>query len=165
MEENQNKIIDITKDVFTRLGFDGEVKFLKDQNNDKKFPVLAIESTQDLSILIGKNGQNLSALEHVVKIIALRKLRSEGPEENKICNFILDINDYRSSKANYIAEVAREVAKRVMQTQRPEAMPPMSSYERRIVHTELTLFKEVNTESIGQEPRRRIVVKPQLITN
>ena len=76
---------------------------------------------------------------------------------------MVDVNNYRKARANYLIETAREAAQRVIQTQKAEALSPMTSYERRLVHTELAGYKEVQTESIGQEPHRRIVVKP-LIT-
>ena len=108
-------------------------------------------------MLIGKNGQNLGAFEHLVRLVASRRLAN--PESD--LHFIVDINDYRKSRTDYLIGVAKDVAQRVIQTQRAEALSPMSSYERRLVHTELASYREIQTESVGQEPRRRIVVKPQ----
>ena len=112
-------------------------------------------------MLIGKNGQNLSAFDHLARLLVNRNLGTIADQQS--INFIVDVNDYRKSRTNYLVDVARNVAKRVIQTQRAEALLPMNAYERRLVHTELALFKEVQTESIGQEPRRRIVVKPLLV--
>lgn len=168
-EEIKNKIIEITKDLLEKVGFDGEVKIsetggAKTENTapegNSSFSVVSIESDKDLSMLIGKNGQNLNAFDHLVRLVVARKLANAGNPAP--LNFIVDINDYRKSKTNYLIDVARNIAKRVAQTQKAEALPPMSSYERRLVHTELASFKEIQTESIGQEPRRRVVVKPQL---
>jgi spoIIIJ-associated protein len=155
--DTKNKIIEITKDLLSRVGFDGRVRFIENGPVDGRFATVSIESDGDLSMLIGKGGQNLCALEHLVRLIAARKM--PDPEGN--LNFIIDVNDYRRSRANYLVGVAREVAQRVIQTQRAEALAPMNSYERRLIHTELASFKEIRTESIGQEPRRRIIVKPQ----
>lgn len=170
MEENiRIKIMETVQDLLARAGFDGEVKLnesespsdAKDsaENSRAGFLVASIESDKDLSMLIGKNGQNLSAFDHVARLIVGRKL---GGDWGKTVNFIVDVNDYRKSRTNYLVDVARNVAKRVIQTQKAEALLPMNAYERRLVHTELALFKELQTESIGQEPRRRIVVKPTL---
>lgn len=171
MEENiKNKITETVQDLLKRVGFEGEVKLTesvlepeqKDSAEDKQAGLLvaSIESESDLSMLIGKNGQNLSAFDHVARLLVSRKLSVEASPAP--VNFIVDINDYRKSRTNYLVDVARNVAKRVIQTQRAEALLPMNAYERRLVHTELASFKELQTESIGQEPRRRIVVKPQV---
>jgi spoIIIJ-associated protein len=172
MEESiRNEIIKVVQDLLNRVGFEGEVKLndsvlpidTKSSVEDQKagFVIASIESDKDLSMLIGKNGQNLTAFDHVARLLVSRRLNTE--QDKPPVNFIVDINDYRKSRTNYLVDVARNVAKRVIQTQRAEALLPMNAYERRLVHTELALFKELQTESIGQEPRRRIVVKPTLV--
>ena len=156
MENHKDKIIEITRDLLNRVGFEGEVKLSENVSND--FLVVSIESDNDLSMLIGKNGQNLIAFDHVARLLVNKKLN--GYDGSPSINFMVDINDYRKSKTTYLIDVARNTAKRVTQTQKAEALPPMSSYERRLVNTELASFKELQTESIGQEPRRRVVIKP-----
>lgn len=170
--DNKNRIIEITKDLLNRIGFDGEVKLidgdspnsddgsLEQQEEKRNFTVVSIESDKDLSMLIGKNGQNLTAFDHIAHLLISKKFG--GIWGKNAPNFIVDVNDYRKSRTNYLVDIARNVAKRVTQTRRAEALLPMNAYERRLVHTELASFKEVQTESIGQEPRRRVVVKPQL---
>jgi len=159
-EDVKKEIVSTAKDLLQKIGFEAEVKLIENEHvAESNFFTVAVESDKDLSILIGKNGQNLNAFDHIVRLVVARKLAAS--EDKNGFNFIVDVNDYRKSKTNYLVEVARNVARRVSQTQRAEALLPMSSYERKLVHTELASFKEVQTESIGQEPRRRIVVKPQ----
>jgi len=157
-DDAKSKIVEIIKDLLGRLGFGGDIRVIENNSAGGRFATISIESNDDLGMLIGKGGQNLYALEHLIRLIAGRKL--VNPEGN--LNFMIDINDYRKSKANQLISLAREVAQRVIQTQKAEALSPMNSYERRLIHTELASFKEIRTESVGQEPRRRIVVKPQL---
>jgi spoIIIJ-associated protein len=157
VEDRKNKIVEITKDLLQRVGFEGEVKFAENGPSESRLATISIESDKDLSMLIGKNGQNLEAFERLVRLLASRKLVDQ---ENDL-HFIIDVNDYRKSRTDYLIGIARDVARRVIQTQRAEALSPMSSYERRLVHTELASYKEIQTESVGQEPRRRIIVKPQ----
>lgn len=111
-----------------------------------------IRTESDAKLLIGKNGQNLQALEHVVRLMAARR-----PE---VVSVSLDVNDYRKEKMSELVERVRQVAGRVRETKKSEALQPMTSYERRVVHTELASWHEVTTESVGQEPQRRIVIKP-----
>lgn len=170
VEDRKNEIIEITKDLLKKVGFDGEVRFVKSGPTGGRFATISIESDKDLSMLIGKNGQNLGAFEHLIRLIAGRRLARLSFAEQNLdgltdpeddLHFIVDINDYRKSRTDYLIGVAKDVAQRVIQTQRAEALSPMSSYERRLVHTELASYREIQTESVGQEPRRRIIVKPQ----
>ena len=156
-ENAKNIIVETTKDLLNRVGFKGEVKIIE---SNPEFFTVSVESDEDLSVLIGKNGQNLNAFDHIARLISAHKLMDT--EYKPIYNFVVDVNDYRKSKTNYLVEVAQNVAKRVIETGKAEALNPMSSYERRLVHTELASLKEIQTESIGQEPRRRVVIKPQL---
>jgi spoIIIJ-associated protein len=105
------------------------------------------------SMLIGKGGQNLKAFEHVVRMIWTR----QHPEARGL---VVDVNDYRKSVAAELASHARQIAGRVRETGRPEALRPMTSYERRIIHTELAAYADLASESVGQEPHRRVVIRP-----
>ncbi len=159
MEQKINKITEITKNLLEKMGLQGDVRFEENSLANNKLSVVSIESDQNLSLLIGKNGQNLNAFEYLVRIIAARSLADE--KNAGAPNFIVDINDYRKSRTMYLIGLVKETAKRVIQTKRAEALLPMNASERRLVHTELASYGELQTESIGQEPWRRVVVKPQ----
>ena len=105
-------------------------------------------------VLIGKGGQNLKALEHVLRLMWGR----QRPDEAR--GLVLDVNGYRQEVAAELATNVREIALRVRETRSPEALRPMTSYERRIVHTELATFSDLASESVGQEPHRRVVIRP-----
>lgn len=142
----------IVQTVVEALGFETAVEVFPNEK-DPTLKVVSVSSESDLSLLIGKNGQNLKAVEHIAKLITFKK----APEQ---ANFILDVNDYRKSRAHFVIQNAAEVANRVRETKKAEALPPMSSYERRLVHIELASHPEVETESIGEEPQRRVVIRP-----
>ena len=108
---------------------------------------------ENVRFLIGKNGETLRALEHVARLVCLRQL-PEG------CVLTLDVNDYRKSRAQEVVKVAKLAVARVRNTQKAEALDPMSSYERRIIHTELAACPDIATESIGEGTQRRVVIKP-----
>ena len=76
---------------------------------------------------------------------------------------MVDLNDYRKLRARQVVEKAVEAAHRVRVSKKAEALIPMSSYERRLVHVELASYVDIETESIGEEPKRRIVIKPLII--
>jgi spoIIIJ-associated protein len=157
MEDHKNTIIEITRDLLSKVGFDGEVRLVENDSSTGNFTTVSVESDKDLSMLIGKGGQNLYAFEHLVRLMVARKTANPVGD----FNFIIDVNDYRKSRTDYLIGLAKDAAQRVIQTGKAEALSPMSSYERKLIHTELASHKEIQTESIGQEPRRRVIVKPQ----
>ena len=96
----------------------------------------------------------MKALEHVIRA-AWARMQPGGP------SVTLDVNDYRREKQEELVQMVRTAIERVRNTNRPEALPPMSAYDRRLVHTELAAYTDVGSESVGQEPYRRVVIKPQ----
>ena len=155
--ETKTKLTEVAQSVLDRIGFSAEVSVLSLDETQSKLPVIRIHSENESGVLIGKNGATLDALEHVIRILVNKKF---SPDK---ISFILDINDYRKTRTQFLIDTARETADRVVQTSRSEALNPMSSYERRLVHMELASLKDIETESIGHEPRRRIVIKPSAI--
>jgi spoIIIJ-associated protein len=114
---------------------------------------VVIRSPDQGKLLIGKNGQNLRAFEQVVRAMTARH-DSTGK------GIVIDVNDYRRTRTIQLLDLARQIAGQVRATGKSEALPPMTSYERRIVHTELASWSDVATESVGLDPLRRIVIKP-----
>ena len=155
-DEIKNNLIQITREILGYLGLNDSSTIVVDQNIVGDLTV-SISSDDKIGLFIGKNGQNISAVEHLIKILLFRKFEKDNIRP---VNFSVDINDYRKLRSSFIIKTAREVADKVSQTRRSEALVPMSSYERKLVHTELASFKDVETESVGEEPRRRIIIKP-----
>jgi spoIIIJ-associated protein len=114
---------------------------------------VAIRTNEDGRLLIGKNGQNLKALEQVVRLVLMR-------QQQEYRGVVVDVNDYRAEQTQKLVESVHAAAVRVQQTRKSEALDPMSSYQRRVVHTELAVYSDLATESVGQEPHRRVVIKP-----
>jgi spoIIIJ-associated protein len=157
--EQKTKLSETVQRLIAPMNVPCEVVVREETTGDKEVVVAAITAPEDAKFLIGKNGQNLQALEHVVRSIFLKGVQT------KESALFVDVNDYKKSRADHVATLAREAVHRVRSTQRAEALTPMSPYERRIVHMELASISDITTESIGQEPSRRIVVKPYRITS
>lgn len=105
-------------------------------------------------ILIGKNGQTLTALTTLAKQ-AVYNIINTYPYIN------LDVENYKDKQIMHLERLAKNIAREVRTTGKEVKMDNMNSYERRIVHNILTNFKGVITESEGEEPNRHIIVKPQ----
>ena len=149
-KENLKKIKKITKDFFEKTTFKVEIEFLPQK--DLTLPIsLKMEEPQ---ILIGEGGQTLAEIQHLLKAILKRKVI----EENFYID--LDINNYKKKKIEYLKELARSAADEVALTKKEKTLLPMPAYERRIVHLELASRADVTTESIGQEPERKVVISP-----
>lgn len=106
------------------------------------------------NILIGKNGQTLSALQTIIKQVLQNKYNTK-------MNIILDVENYKEKQIKNLEYLAKRTAKEVSTTKIEAKLDPMNSYQRRVVHNILTNFKGVYTESIGEEPNRAIVIKPK----
>jgi spoIIIJ-associated protein len=150
--EQKNNLTEMIQRIIAPMNVACEVSVREEKAGDKEIIVASISAPEDAKFLIGKNGQNLQALEHVVRSVFLK--------QDKDLNLFVDVNDYKKGRATQVAALAKEAVLRVRNTQRAEALSPMSPYERRIVHMELASISDITTESIGQEPQRRIVVKP-----
>lgn len=115
--------------------------------------VVRLTAAEDGRFLIGKGGQNLRALETVI-----RGMLSRGREHP--IPLTVDVNEYRKQQHEELVGRIHTLATRVRETRKPEAMDPMTAYERRIVHTELAVYHDLVSESVGQEPHRRVVIRP-----
>jgi len=107
----------------------------------------------DLGVLIGRRGEKLASLQHLVNLIVAKK---EG-QYNRIA---IDVENYRGRREEQLRDVAERAAKRVSQSGKIIQLEPMPAIERRIVHLTLVENPKVRTQSVGVEPNRRIVILP-----
>jgi spoIIIJ-associated protein len=107
----------------------------------------------DLGVLIGRRGEKLASLQHLVNLIVAKR---EG-QWNRIA---VDVENYRGRREDQLRDVADRAAKRVIQSGKIIQLEPMPALERRIVHMALVENPSVRTQSVGVEPNRRIVVLP-----
>jgi spoIIIJ-associated protein len=152
IEQNKEKITATIKRIVGFMNLDCQVEIREESGPESKAMVVSIYTPDNVRFIIGKNGQNLKAFEHLVRAVL-----SKGGDAQ---NIVVDINDYKKSRASFVVDVAKQAVSRVRNTQKAEVLTPMSAYERRIVHMELASYPDVATESIGDEPQRRIVIKP-----
>lgn len=153
MDEKTTAIVKQTiEELIAKMGFVGSVTLLQSDNIEEGV-TCEISTDTDPNFLIGQHGVNLQALQHLARLI----VRKHIPEKIR---FTLDINKYRAQKNQSIIEQARGAAKEALSQGRSVFMEPMTTYERRIVHLELSQNSEVSTESVGEGESRKIVVKP-----
>jgi spoIIIJ-associated protein len=107
----------------------------------------------DLGALIGRRGEKLASLQHIVNLIV-------GRREGQHHRVAIDVENYRGRREEQLRDVAERAAKRVSQSGKIIQLEAMPAVERRIVHMALLENPKVRTQSVGVEPNRRIVVLP-----
>ncbi|MGH9269222.1 MAG: RNA-binding cell elongation regulator Jag/EloR, partial [Acidimicrobiales bacterium] len=107
----------------------------------------------DLGILIGRRGEKLASLQHIVNLIVARR-------EGQLNRIMVDVENYRGRREEQLREVADKAAQRVMQSGKIIQLEAMPAVERRIVHLALSEHNAVRTQSVGVEPNRRVVILP-----
>lgn len=149
------KKIDIEEDLIEKI---------KNILNDMSINIINIDTyyknntfyinlkTDNDSLIIGKNSKNLKALTTII----IKYLKNNELNEFK---FVLDVSNYKKHKEKKLIFLAKNVSKEVLKTGIEVNLDPMNSYERRIVHNALSNFKNIVTESSGEEPNRYVVIK------
>jgi len=109
--------------------------------------------TEDSRRLIGQYGATLQAMQYIVRLLI-------SAQTGRPSYATIDVNDYKAQQEQKIIDAAQEGAQKALRTDSMVILRPMSSYERRVVHVALQENKAVTTESLGQDPNRRVVIKP-----
>ena len=143
----------ILEDLMGHLGFDVRVEV---QTGDtSRLNVVGEGDEKDaLGALIGRKGERLSALQHLVNLMLSRRMGGWT-------RVLVDVEDYRGRRERQLRDLATRAAARVLETGKMLQLEPMPALERRWVHIALRDNPDVATQSIGEEPNRRIVVLPR----
>ncbi|OGZ23540.1 MAG: hypothetical protein A3A08_01575 [Candidatus Nealsonbacteria bacterium RIFCSPLOWO2_01_FULL_41_9] len=157
---NTEQIRSIIEDFFEKMALEVEVDVLP--QNGSTLPVNI--KTDEPQILIGQGGQTLFEIQHILRAILRKKIAQSEfvPEEQGFLYIDLDVNDYKKKKIDYLKELARSAADEAALMKQEKILEPMSAYERRIIHLELAGRADVVSESTGEEPERKIVIKPKI---
>ena len=133
-------------------------EFLQKIGQDIKYSITKKETGLEIAIngenagfLIGYRGETLYSLQNILVAIASKRLTTR-------VRVILDIEDYKGKREKTLEELAERMARRVIKTGKSVTLEPMKAYERKIIHSKLQNSNIVTTTSIGEEPRRRLVI-------
>lgn len=148
--EDIEKIEVFLKDLISKMGTDCELIF----SEDEEAISIDIEKSEDFKMLIGKSGETLESIQYILNIFARRNTSLEK-------RVYLDVNGYKKRKEESIREMAMTFAKKAIKYRKVMRLRPMNAYERRIVHATLHNMKGVFTVSEGDEPYRKVVIKPK----
>jgi spoIIIJ-associated protein len=112
------------------------------------------DEKEALGALIGRKGERLSALQHLVNLMLSKEIGAWT-------RVLVDVEDYRGRRERQLRELADRAAARVVETGKMLQLEPMSALERRWIHMSLRDHVGVATQSIGEEPNRRVVLVPR----
>jgi spoIIIJ-associated protein len=159
LEEQAEIAAEFIEGVITRLGIGADVEtafrdgtmYVEIVPSDDVEPD---EDEDDMGLLIGHHGQTLEALQDLTRTVV-------GNRTGQRARIVVDAEDYRKRQRARLENHARDVARRVARSGREEALDPMNAYERKIVHDAVAAMSGVETLSRGEDPERRVVIKPR----
>lgn len=134
------------KDFFEKIDKNTEYNIKVKENG-----IYVTVNNKNLGYLIGYRGETLYALQNILSAVAGKGI------ENKVRVF-LDIEGYREKREKTLEELAEKISKTVIKTKKSVTLEPMQAYERKVIHSKLQNNDKVETRSIGEEPRRRIII-------
>ncbi len=123
-------------------------------DEDGQRPVLVDIHGDDLGVLIGRRAEILNALQYIVNLMVSKQMESW-------VQVVIDVEGYRMRRDRQLRQMARRLAEQAVRTGRRQVLEPMAASERRIIHLELRDHPQVLTQSIGEEPARKVTIVPK----
>ena len=146
--EQAKKNVSEFLDVFLKQISTEDLKY--EVSHDKCYIYINIIGEKTNS-LIGYRGETLNAMQTLLTSVANKDIQER-------IRLILDISGYREKRKKVLEELAEKVSKTVIKTRKKVVLEPMTAYERKIIHSKLQTNTKVTTESVGEEPNRKVVV-------
>jgi spoIIIJ-associated protein len=148
VEANTERAGDFLEGLLDALDVDGDITTWVDEVGGH----IDLEGP-DLDMLVGSNGETLDALQELTRLAVLR-------QSKRRVRLLLDINGFRARQRERLVSVVRATAEQVIKSQEDHEFQPMTPAERKIVHDAVAAIDGVTTESLGEEPNRRVVIQP-----
>lgn len=137
------------KKVIVEMGIEAKIEMINNKN-EVKYNVYSNNNP----LLIGREGSTVDSLQYLT-----RQVIYKYTDQRIIC--IVDVGGYKQKRKMQLEIIATKVAKQVARTKIEAKLDPMNSYERRVIHSKLSDWRDVYTESVGEKPNRCIVIKPK----
>jgi predicted RNA-binding protein Jag len=144
----------LLEQLMQHMGFSVAVNIETGETNRLNVIGADDEEHEALGALIGRKGERLSALQHIVNLMLSREM-------GEWTRVLVDVEGYRGRREQQLREIAERAAARVVETGKMLQLEPMPALERRWIHLALRNHPAVGTQSIGEEPNRRVVVVPK----
>ncbi len=147
MEKKIKTVEKLARDLLSKLNLSGEAE----AKSDGQSILLDIELS-DPGILIGRNGQTLSDLQYLLRLMTNHQL-------GEFTYLTIDINGYRQRQKEQVEEEAARVIELVRETRRAQLLSPMPAACRKVVHVLIKEEEGLGTQSVGEDPNRRVLIR------
>jgi spoIIIJ-associated protein len=148
VEEDTERAGDFLEGLLDALDVDGDITTWVDEVGGH----IDLEGA-DLDILVGSNGETLDALQELTRLAVLR-------QSKRRVRLRIDINGFRARQREQLTAMVQAKVEQVIRTREDHEFQPMTPAERKIVHDAVAAMEGVRTESLGEEPNRRVVIRP-----
>ncbi len=156
--EGHDALLDQTESTISKLlfhmGMQAQVSAHYGEARDDRRPIMVDIRGTDLGILIGRRGETLAAFQYLSALMV-------GKASGQFVRLVVDVEGHRDRRERQLRQLARRMAEQVLKTGRKLTLEPMPASERRIIHLELRDHPAVTTQSIGEEPHRKITIIPK----
>jgi spoIIIJ-associated protein len=146
-EKPEEDVRQVLEDLLNKMKLDYRINNVEWEEGRVRINITG----KDMGLLIGRKGETLNAVQFILGLMVNRK------REERV-RVVLDVEDYRKKREQSLEALALRLSDRVKKTRKSVVMRPMSSQERRIVHTALQGDPHISTYSMGDEPNRKVVI-------
>ena len=152
-------VLDTTESIVSKLihhlGMKAQVSAHYDESSTDDRRTIQVDIRGDnLSALIGRHAETLTAFQHIASLMV-------GKQTQQWVQLIVDVEGYRDRRDKQVRQLALRMVDQVIKTGKKATLEPMTASERRVIHIELRGHPAVTTESIGEEPHRKVVILPR----
>lgn len=151
IEEQADAVADFVEELLGKMEIDAIAE--PTEENGRVYVDILDGEPDDMSLLIGRHGQTLDAIQELARQVVGRRL-------DERIRVLVDVEDYRKRRASRVIEQARDAAEQVLETGSERSLDPMDALERKIVHDAVAEIEGVRTESRGEDPNRFVVILP-----
>lgn len=146
-EKPEKEVCAVVEEILDKMGLYCKVESAEFTGDTVRINL----SGKDMGLVIGHKGETLDALQFIVGLMINKK------REEKI-RVVIDVENYRKKKEESLEALALRLSDKVKKTKKQIVMRPMTSQERRIIHTVLQSDPMITTYSMGDEPNRKVVI-------
>jgi spoIIIJ-associated protein len=133
------------------MGLQAQISAHYGEAREDRRPIMVDIRGSDLGVLIGRRSETLAAFQYIASLMV-------GKETDQFVHLIVDVEGHRDRRERQLRQLAQRMAEQVIKSGRKLTLEPMTASERRVIHMELRDHPAVTTQSMGEEPHRKITI-------
>jgi spoIIIJ-associated protein len=153
--DGHDPVLDKTEATISKLlfhmGLQAQISAHYGEARDDRRPIMVDIRGSDLGVLIGRRSETLAAFQYVAALMV-------GKEADQFVHLIVDVEGHRDRRERQLRQLAQRMAEQVIKSGRKLTLEPMTASERRVIHMELRDHPAVTTQSMGEEPHRKVTI-------